>query len=797
MRNAIGVRYALRFVCVCGAYIVTARAGLAMEAIGGVATTVWPPSGIALGALLLGGNALWPAVCVGAFVANLSTGVPAATAVGIALGNTLEALLAAFLVRRFGGMREAAFGSLRQTLALVVLAALASTAVAATVGVTSAWLGSMIRADAFGTVWWNWWIGDALGILLVVPVMFGLTTFRRASLRPEKPIEAALTFFVLCGVSAFVFGWKLPRPFIPHAYAVFPPLFWVALRFRQQTTAYATLLVAVVALIGTTAGAGPFVTATRSESLLSLQAFMIVVTVTTLILGAVSTERERARRRLADEHAFISAVLDTGGILVVLDEAGHIVRLTRACARLLGARPQLAHEQFFWDVFAVPEEKTSVQAAFTALVRARAPAEWESRSDGGEAGSRTVLWSSAPLLDDAGRVKYVISSGNDLTDHRRLESQLVLSDRLAAVGTLAAGVGHEINNPLAYLILCLEMATNVAARHEDSDELRNLLGMAREGAERVAKIVGDLRILSRADHGNKASGAVDVHAVLDSSIRIAWNQIRHRAQLVKRYGSIHTVQADTGRLGQVFLNLLMNAAQAIPEGYADRNMIRVSTEMKGDDQIVVSISDTGAGVESDVQKRLFEPFFTTKPIGEGVGLGLSVSHAIVTGLGGSIGVESAPGRGTLFRVQLPASQIACSPSEDTHEKSLVVSPLRILIVDDEVNVAHSLALVLEKHDVTCANSGHEALELFQARDFDIVFCDLLMPELTGMDFYDKVCELKPGYEARIVFMTGGAFTARSQQFLARVANRTIDKPFDFALLTDLIAERAQDKANLH
>jgi len=199
----------------------------------------------------------------------------------------------------------------------------------------------------------------------------------------------------------------------------------------------------------------------------------------------------------------------------------------------------------------------------------------------------------------------------------KLQEQLLVSDRMASVGTLAAGVAHEINNPLAVVLANLEMATRsvseLAKRMALPDDLEESLKDATDCAERIRDIVRDLKIFSRAEDDRRAP--VDTRRVLESTLRMAWNEIRHRARLVKLYGAVPPVEANESRLGQVFLNLIVNAAQAIPEGHAEANEIRVATRLGPTGGVVVEIADSGCGMPPEVLRRIFTPFYTTKPVG--------------------------------------------------------------------------------------------------------------------------------------------------------------------------------------
>jgi CheY-like chemotaxis protein len=277
---------------------------------------------------------------------------------------------------------------------------------------------------------------------------------------------------------------------------------------------------------------------------------------------------------------------------------------------------------------------------------------------------------------------------------------------------------------------------------------------------------------------------------------MAATHLRHRARVVKAYAATRSVRGSEGRLFQVFLNLIVNAAQAIPEGHVADNEVRLSTRDDGD-RIVVEVTDTGAGMDKAVLARIFTPFFTTKEVGQGTGLGLSISHGIVAALGGSIDVTSEIGVGTTFRVSLPSS----SNTADALLSSPVVAdgppPLRVLIVDDEVRVAKGLARMLigQGHDVHVAHSGRSAFEKLHQIHFDVALCDLMMPDVTGMELYTKLVGENHEIVERFVFMTGGAFSQQAQEFLERIgAERWLSKPIPMAELRKVVLDVGSGKS---
>jgi PAS domain S-box-containing protein len=408
-------------------------------------------------------------------------------------------------------------------------------------------------------------------------------------------------------------------------------------------------------------------------------------------------------------------------------------------------------------------------------------------------GSRVPLEVAIGHLEIEGRPA-TVSFFRDASATRRDRAALVQADRLATVGALAAGVAHEINNPLGYVLLNLGFLQKELPRIiDDPTTLGRVLRMveaASEGTQRVATIVRDLRAVSRWD--GDARGPIDVRAVADSAINIAGNEIRRRARLVRDYRDVPLVVANDARLGQVFLNLLLNAAQSIPDDDGREHTVTVRIGTAPRDRVLVEVVDDGVGMTADVQRRIFDPFFTMKPPGLGTGLGLSICQNIVASLSGELTCTSEPGRGSTFRVELPgfggpsAAVDAFGPKKASQPR--YVERLRVLVVDDEERLAQTLAQALAtEHDVVAVTSGADAIERLHAEAFDVVLCDVLMPAIDGEKIYDHLREHAPGLERRIVFMTGGDTIPRVQAFLARVPNPKLLKPFDPAAALDVIA----------
>jgi signal transduction histidine kinase len=399
----------------------------------------------------------------------------------------------------------------------------------------------------------------------------------------------------------------------------------------------------------------------------------------------------------------------------------------------------------------------------------------------------------SPRRDAAGEVIGVIGISADVTERLDMQRRLVEVERLAAMGTVAATVAHEINNPLTYVLANLEVLASRVDRLAPivggADSTRALIEDMREGVDRVRRIVRDLKAFSRDD---ERSEPIDVTTVLERAITLAENEIRHRARLVRDFATVPPVEANEARLAQVLLNLLMNAAQAIPEGEPERHEIRVRVQHDGASNVVVfEVTDTGVGIAPELRARIFEPFFTTKPKGAGTGLGLSICHGIVQRFGGTIEVDSVVGRGSTFRVHLPATAARVTRSTPPAAMTAPVRRGRLLVIDDDERVAAALCFILgAQHDVDIETDPRRALQrLLNGAEFDVVFCDVMMPTLSGIELYRILAEHAPQQAERIAFVTGGAFTDSAREFLANVENAQLEKPFDRAQLDAVLRER--------
>ena len=523
--------------------------------------------------------------------------------------------------------------------------------------------------------------------------------------------------------------------------------------------------------------------------------------------GFATMLRRRTRLLNAQSDASFRAVIDLMPELITVYRDGVLVYLNLASRRLLGIEgADQRWAQLALVGYVHPDDHPQVATMSARLIQL-APQQvseiTELRMRGADGSWRICEVSGVRV--DIGGAPTVVTSGRDVTERRRMRAKMLITDRMASLGTLAAGIAHEINNPLAYVTGNLEVIAEtledrVASRSDAGrDELTAAVSDARDGAERVRKIVLGLRSFTRSEEEQRVP--LELAGVLDAAIRLTSSELRHRAQLVRESGAMPLVLGDDGRLTQVFINLLVNAAHAIPEGHSDHNRVTVRTRSDARGNAVIEIEDTGQGMTPEIQARVFDPFFTTKDVGEGTGLGLSICHGIISGLGGQIAIESPPEHrgetdarnagddavatkpagGTLVRVVLPAyasaavtlAAVSAAPAPQANARRH-----RVLLVDDEPLVAQTMERLLRHdYDVTTALCGQDALaHIARGVRFDAIVSDVLMPNMTGIELSEELQRLAPDQAQRLIFLSGGVFTAQTRERLSQIGAPQLAKP---------------------
>jgi PAS domain S-box-containing protein len=542
------------------------------------------------------------------------------------------------------------------------------------------------------------------------------------------------------------------------------------------------------------------------------------------IVGAVAVNRDVTERRqvleaMRDSEETYRTLVETlpdGVALIDLD--GTIQRVNQGLVDMTG-RGQ--HESLVGESFlqlVAPAHRNRAETNFLLTIESGYLKEVE--YDLVRADNHQFPAELSVSLLRTGEEQALVCVVRDISERKRVQSQLAQSDRMASVGMLAAGVAHEINNPLAYILGNLEAAAqdislmaaslrslrDRALRGLGASEARELLGdalatpddtaiddmveetgEALRGAWRVRDIVRDLRVFSRVE--DKKTQPLAVNSVVESAISLAYNEIKYRAQLVKSLEPVPLVLGNEGRMSQVFLNLLINAAQAIDEGAADENSICVRTRLETN-EVVVEVEDSGKGIPPSDLGQVFEAFFTTKPAGIGSGLGLAICRSIVQEHGGTIAVASELGVGTTLSVRLPvASRIEYAIEPEESEDLDLPAGGRLLVVDDDPLVGALLSRTLGRRcDVVVMGSGAAARDLLASdRGFDVVLCDVMMPDTSGIDLVEWLMTADPDLSRRVVFMTGGVFTEKAKAFLESSELPVLEKPFDGSQLRKELA----------
>jgi signal transduction histidine kinase len=692
-------------------YVVAGKFGLSLAFINASASAVWPPAGIALAALLLWGLGLWPAVFLGAFIVNISTTASLPTALAISVGNTLEAVLGAWLVERFAagpGVFQTA-----QTIFKFALFTMAAAFVSSTIGVTTLTVSGLATWGQFRAVWLTWSLGDVVGAWILAPLIVLWATELPPSFRPRRLMEAAVLLATIIVVGLSLFFGEIPTGM---EYLSIPPLLWGAFRFGQRGAATLAFAMSAVALGGTLQRLGPFAMSNTNTSLILLQLFVGTLAMTTLVLAAVVSERKSAERALR------------------------------------GARDDLA--QANEDLERRVEERTAD------LEQAR-----------------------AALLQD-------------IEEQKRLEAQLRQAQKLESVGTLAAGVAHDFNN---ILNIIKGYASMLAGRPDTAEHVK----VIDEAVERGASTVRQLLILSRKTEAELVPTSLN-DLVSELALLLRQTLPKTIDVSVELASGLEPTLIDANQIRQVLLNLALNARDAMAGGgrllLATQRVEAVRGDSPGAAKrsyFVIEVADTGKGMDESVRRRIFEPFFTTKQTGEGTGLGLAIAYGVVQNHGGFIDVESEVGRGTIFRLYLPAGGLEeqLTMSEVVRSGSVAVArrtavQRTVLVVEDEEHTARLLKTVLMRRGSTVllALDGQSALETFQTRwrEIDAVLLDIGLPKIPGWEVMRRMKEINPSVK---IIVASGNIAPELRADMHRVGVRDfVDKPYAF----EGVAEKLED-----
>lgn len=516
---------------------------------------------------------------------------------------------------------------------------------------------------------------------------------------------------------------------------------------------------------------------------------------------AILAELSRAAMRLIEAHARERAAADQETRLALAAEVGglgyweldretQVVTWSEQIYRIYGLDPAAGMPDLDTAIGGYhPDDRAQVTAYVSRALEAGEPFSFDLRVVRPTGETRYVQAVGRPRSSANGDITGVFGVFIDVTERELMRKRFLRNERLMTTGTLAAGVGHEINNPLTYTQANLDMALDeVRAVSGGSPsarmrELIELLTEARTGTERIRKIVRGLRAFARDDG---APSPTKLQDVVDISINMAMHELR-RVTLDVELEDVPPIMADESRLSQALVNLLVNAAQAFPTSDPANNHVWVRLHRVGSD-VVLSVRDDGPGIPAHVRPRIFDAFFTTKPVGQGTGLGLAISQSAVHALGGELRCETVTGAGTTFSIHLPLELVREQPPEERPVEPPRGRRGRVLVVDDEPGIARTAARILRReHDVTALDDPRAALaRLLDGERFDVVLCDMMMPTVSGMELYTRVVAAHPELAARFVFMTGALGDDQNRDFLDVHPVECIEKPFTTHALSSMM-----------
>ncbi|HEY9852646.1 MAG TPA: MASE1 domain-containing protein [Leptolyngbyaceae cyanobacterium] len=742
-------RYSVTVVTLAAIYGMTGKLALLMPSMIPQVTLLYPPAGISQAVLFLFGLRMFPGVMLGDFLISLSIGFPSKVAIAMGAIASLQAIVGVMLLRRWGV--KPYLEHPQDVLKLVTVSAILSTTIGPTLGVSLLCYSQIQPWSNFGTAWWNWWVGDGMGVLIVMPLLLiwcsqnqtARSYWSEIRQQPQRYVDGGILLILLTIVSWVVFtslkGTAIAN--YPLEYLPLPLIIWIAFRFAQRGTVLAIFIVSGIAFWGAAQGIGPFLhhNTNPTNAILYLQVFILVISVTALLLGASVAERQQVEESLRSSQASLSeaqriAHLGSWNFDLIKQQ----LSWSDEFYRILGYAPQaftpnqqsffkIVHPEDYYSVKQSVKEALKYQKCYAINYRIIRP-------DGEE---RIVREQAEIILNQAGKAINITGTVQDITKQKRIEQalvesesrlmelahnldrkvrerteelqiknqelaaslktlqetqqQLIQSEKMSSLGNLVAGIAHEINNPVNFIYgnlshtreyskalfdlieLYQEEYQNNSDRIEDYVEdidlefikidLPKILTSMQAGADRIRQIVLSLRNFSRLDEAQMKP--VDIHDGIESTLLLLQQRLKgfqgnSSINIVKLYEKLPLIECYPGELNQVFMNLLVNAIdaiEAVPESKKQSGVITIQTQMLKSERVLIKISDTGMGMTKDIKARIFDPFFTTKPVGRGTGLGLSISYQIIVEHHrGQLKCLSEPGKGTELQIEIPLRQ---------------------------------------------------------------------------------------------------------------------------------------------
>jgi PAS domain S-box-containing protein len=831
----VGCAYGLE-LCVIGViYFALAKAGLMLASINPNASPIWPPTGLALAALLLRGPQVWPAILVAAFAANITTAGSVATSLAIGAGNTIEALLGAYLIGRWSDGKDT-FQSPAGVARFALLSFL-PTALCASIGVTSLAIGDQADPATLGSVWLTWWLGDLAGALLVTPVIVLWASADIRKLDGRKTFESIAIFCAACAIGLIAFSpvFETAERRAPLGFLAVLPLLWSALRRGPRDTATSALVLAGFAVWGTLAGSGPFGRETLNESFLLLLTFMIGVAVPSLALSADAAMRRRTEDELRTVHDDLNRRVATRTTdlteanLALQDEIDRRKRAESVLdrqTRNLSEAQRLANlgswvrnletNEIVWsdqlyEIFGVergqensgtfdgylkrihPDDRDRVREQVQAAIKAGQGFQGDRRIVRPNGEIRHVQTCVELVKNDAGRVVSMHGICFDVTERKQAEielertrEQLAQMQKMEALGQLTGGIAHDFNNLLMIVSGHAELLRRKLSEPNQLRAVEAIMGASQRG-ERLTR---QLLTFSRRQPLNPVP--IDLPQRVHEMRPMLSSSLRGNITLaIELPDDLWPVEADVAEFELALVNIAVNARDAMPDGgtftISAHNVPAGEGRLgqPANDHVVISFADTGVGIPQDTLKKIFDPFFTTKAVGKGTGLGLSQVYGFAHQSGGTVSVTSEVGRGSTISIYLGRCDAAAAATPRVGDPLQVASAEgTILVVEDNPEVADVTATLLEQmgYRVLRAGNAADALETIKGGDLiDLVFSDIVMPNgMNGIHLAQEVAEHYPAI--RVLLTTGYSDVAAAGETRFPI----LRKPFELSALEQAI-----------
>jgi PAS domain S-box-containing protein len=630
-------RYATLSAALFVAYVVAAKLGIELEVAEGLITPVWAPTGIALAALVLYGRRLWPAVALAAFVANATSGASIPEAAFITVGNTLEAVVGATLLLRVDF--RPALDRVRDVFALIGLAAIVSTTISATNGTTTLVISGDVDASDYGSAWLLWWLGDAMGNLVVAPLLLVLAQRPWRQLEGKRLVEGGLLLALLTTVSSIVFLGGLWR--YPHL--VFPLLVWAALRFHQLGAVVSSFVVTALGVAGAVRGSTPIGDGSATQVAQIMEGLTGGFAISLLILGAILAERRTAGGELARTHAGLAEAQQLAHIgSWEWDVPADQVTWSEELYRLWGVEPGRGEMTYEWYLESIhPEDrevvKTMVERAFTEGT----PFSFEHRVSQPDGRARWIHSRGRVVRGDSGEPLRMLGTAQDITDRKRIEE---LRDSILST------VSHELRTPLT-AILGFSMTLEEKGERLDEDTRSAMVSSLSQQARKLDRLLSDLLDIDRLRRGYVPPSfhETDVGRLVERVV----TAFPPGSHIIEVHADYAPAQVDAPKVERIVDNLVANAVNHTPPG----TEISVRVEASGDG-VLITVDDNGPGVAETDRESIFDLF--TRGAGNefvpGTGIGLSLVSQFTALHGGRVWVQETPGGGASFRVFLPAGR---------------------------------------------------------------------------------------------------------------------------------------------